>query len=99
VQLSTRTTPLFIDGTEESRAQVTLTMPQGYRLADPQAQLNAESPFGRLRRTEKQEGRTLTVDETLRVERGRIPAQKYEDFAHFAGQVDLIQSRDLVLTK
>jgi hypothetical protein len=99
VQLSTRTTPLYIDGTEENRTLVTLTMPQGFRLADPQAKLESESPFGRLQRTEKQEGRTLTVDETLRVERARIPVKKYEDFAHFAGQVDLIQSRDLLLTK
>ncbi|HZI09047.1 MAG TPA: DUF3857 domain-containing protein, partial [Myxococcus sp.] len=99
VQLSTRSTPLYLDDTEVNRTQVTLTMPEGYRLSDPQAQLKAESPFGRLLRTEKQEGRTLTLDETLRVERGRIPVKKYEDFAHFAGEVDLIQSRDLVLTK
>ncbi|HEX8822568.1 MAG TPA: DUF3857 domain-containing protein [Archangium sp.] len=99
VQLSTRTTPLYLEDTEASRTQVTLTMPQGYRLADAQAQLKSESPFGRLQRTEKQEGRTLTIDESLRVERGRIPVKKYEDFAHFAGEVDLIQSRDLVLVK
>lgn len=99
VQLSTRSVPLYIDDTEASHVVVTLTMPQGLKLSDPQAQLKVESPFGRLLRTEKQEGRTLTVDETLRVERGRIPAKQYEDFAHFAGQVDLIQSRDLVLTK
>jgi tetratricopeptide (TPR) repeat protein len=99
VQLSTRTTPLYVDDTEESRAVVTLTMPQGYRLSDPQAQLKVEGPFGRLLRTEKQEGRTLTLEETLRVERARIPVKKYEDFAHFAGEVDLIQSRDLVLVK
>jgi hypothetical protein len=99
VQLSTRTTPLYLADTEASRTVVTLTMPQGLKLSDPQAQLKVESPFGRLLRTEKQEGRTLTVDESLRLERGRIPAKQYEDFAHFAGQVDLIQSRDLVLTK
>jgi cellulose synthase operon protein C len=99
VQLSTRTTPLFIEDTEATRTQVTLTMPQGYRLADPQAELKVESPFGRLHRTEKQEGRALTIDETLRVERMRLPVKQYEDFAHFAGEVDLIQSRDLVLVK
>ncbi len=99
VQISTRTTPLYLESNEESRVRVTLTMPQGYRLADAQAQLKAESPFGRLQRTEKQEGRTLTLEETLRVERARIPVKKYEDFAHFAGEVDLIQSRDLVLVK
>jgi cellulose synthase operon protein C len=99
VQLSTRTTPLYIEDTEASRTQVTLTMPEGYRLADPQAELKAESPFGRLHRTEKQEGRMLTIEETLRVERMRLPVKQYEDFALFAGEVDLIQSRDLVLVK
>ncbi|WNG44494.1 DUF3857 domain-containing protein [Archangium minus] len=99
VQLSTRSTPLYLDDTDASQTVVTLTMPQGYRLTDPQPQLKVESPFGRLLRTEKQEGRTLTIEETLRVERGRIPVKKYEDFAHFAGEVDLIQSRDLVLEK
>jgi hypothetical protein len=78
---------------------VTLTMPQGYRLMDPQAELKATSPFGRLHRTEKQEGRTLTLEETLRVERMRLPVKQYGDFARFAGEVDLIQSRDLVLVK
>ncbi|WNG14580.1 tetratricopeptide repeat protein [Cystobacter fuscus] len=99
VQLSTRTVPLLIDDTEASTTRVSLKMPSGYRLADPQAQLKTESPFGRLLRTEKQEGHTLTIDETLRVERGRIAVKQYEDFAHFAGEVDLIQSRDLVLVK
>ncbi|ATB31182.1 DUF3857 domain-containing protein [Melittangium boletus] len=99
VQLSTRTIPLFLDRTDASHTVVTLKMPQGYKLTDPQAQLKSESPFGRLSRTEKQAGDTLTVDETLRVERGRIPVKQYEDFAHFAGEVDLIQSRDLVLKK
>ncbi|PTL82200.1 DUF3857 domain-containing protein [Vitiosangium sp. GDMCC 1.1324] len=99
VQLSTRSTPLYIGDTEASHVVTTLTMPQGYRLSDPQAQLKVESPFGSMVRTEKQEGRALTIDETVRVNRGRIPPQKYEDFAHFAGEVDLIQSRDLALEK
>ncbi|MGZ3459839.1 MAG: hypothetical protein ACXU86_15190, partial [Archangium sp.] len=99
VQLSTRTTPLYIDDPEASHVVVTLTMPQGYRLADPQPLLKVDSPFGRLLHTEKQEGRALTLDEALRVERGRIPVKRYEEFAHFAGQVDLVQSRDLVLVK
>ncbi|MBM7118886.1 DUF3857 domain-containing protein [Archangium primigenium] len=99
VQLSTRTIPLFLDRTDATHTVVTLKMPAGYRLTDPQAQLKSDSPFGRLLRTEKQEGGALVVDETLRVERGRIPVKQYEDFAHFAGEVDLVQSRDLVLKK
>jgi hypothetical protein len=99
VQLSTRTTPLYLPQTEASQTRVTLTMPPGYRLVDPQAELKVESPFGRMVRREKQEGRTLTLEETLRVERARVSVKKYEDFAHFAGEVDLLQSRDLTLVK
>ena len=99
VQLSARDTALYLDSTDVARTVVTLTLPQGYRLADPQAELKAESAFGSLVRREKQEGRTLSIEETLRVDRGRIPAQRYKDFARFAGQVDLIQARDLQLVK
>ena len=99
VELSRRTIPLFIGSTEASHTTVTLRMPAGYQLTELQARREADSPFGRLVRTEKQEGALLTLDETLRVERGRIPAQRYEDFARFAGQVDLLQARELLLAR
>ncbi|WP_164007843.1 DUF3858 domain-containing protein [Pyxidicoccus trucidator] len=99
VQLSTRSTPLYIDNTEASRTQVTLEMPKGWRLADPQASLNVETVFGRFTRAEKQEGGTLTINESLRLPRNRVAPKQYEQFSGFTGDVDLIQTRELVLVK
>jgi tetratricopeptide (TPR) repeat protein len=99
VQLSTRTTPLYIDNTEASRTQVTLELPGGWKLADPQASLNVDSPFGKFTRAEKQEGNTLTINESLRVPRTRVAPKQYEQFSGFTGDVDLIQTRELVLVK
>jgi tetratricopeptide (TPR) repeat protein len=99
VQLSTRRTPLYIDNTEASRTQVTLKLPGGWRLADPQPSLNVDSAFGRFSRAEKQEGGTLTITESLRLPRGRIASERYEQFSGFTGDVDLIQTRELVLVR
>ncbi|MBJ6761206.1 tetratricopeptide repeat protein [Myxococcaceae bacterium JPH2] len=99
VELSSRDTPLFIDSMEASRTQVTLTMPQGWKLADPQASLKVDSDFGHFARTEKQEGRTLTLNESLQVPRNRISPRDYEKFSAFAGDVDLIQVREMFLVK
>ncbi|MBZ4415109.1 DUF3858 domain-containing protein [Myxococcus sp. RHSTA-1-4] len=99
VQLSTRRTPLYIDNTEASHTQVTLKMPAGWKLADPQAALNVDSAFGRFTRSEKQEGGVLTITESLRLPRTRVAPGQYEQFAGFTGDVDLIQTRELVLVK
>ncbi|SEL88426.1 protein of unknown function [Stigmatella aurantiaca] len=99
VQLSSRDTPLFIDASEASDTEVKTTLPEGWRLSDPQAALKVESAFGQLTRSEKQEGRVLTITESLRLPRNRIPVKGYEAFSQFAGDVDLLQTRDLVLVK
>jgi hypothetical protein len=41
----------------------------------------------------------VSIDEHYELRLGRIPPARYEDFAHFAGQVDLLQSRDLVVER
>jgi tetratricopeptide (TPR) repeat protein len=99
VQLSSRDTPLFLDTTETSDTQVTVTLPEGWKLQDPQADLKVDSRYGRFTRSERQEGRVLTITETMRMPRNRIPPKGYEEFAQFAGDVDLIQTRDLVFTR
>jgi hypothetical protein len=99
VQLSSRNTPLVLDRTQASRVQVALTLPQGWKLVDPQANLKVDSPFGRYLRTEKQEGRTLSIDETLMLYRNRVTPKAYEEFAQFTGDVDLLQTRDLFVAK
>ncbi|MCP3104591.1 tetratricopeptide repeat protein [Myxococcus sp. K15C18031901] len=99
VQLSSRRTPLYIDNTEASGTEVTLALPSGWKLPDPQPALDVRTPFGRFSRTEKVEGSTLTVTESLRVLRDRVPPNKYEQFSGFTGDVDLIQTREMFLVK
>ena len=99
VQLSSRKAPLFIDDSEASNTQATLTLPEGWRLQDPQASLKVTNRFGRYVRSEKQEGRVLTILEGLRLPRTRVMPNEYETFSQFAGDLDLIQTRDLVLVR
>ncbi|WP_375756655.1 tetratricopeptide repeat protein [Corallococcus exercitus] len=99
VQLSTRTTPLYIDDTEASRTNVALTLPQGWKLSDPQASLKVDSQFGHFTRTEKQDGRTLSIAESIHMPRARVTPAEYEKFSAFAGDVDLLQVRELFLVK
>ncbi|HYH96280.1 hypothetical protein [Hyalangium sp.] len=99
VQLSVRHTPLFIDESEASNTQVTLTLPEGWRLQDPQPSLKVNNRFGRYVRSEKQEGSVLTIVEGMRLPRTRVMPKEYETFSQFAGDVDLIQTRDLVLIR
>ena len=58
-----------------------------------------DSRFGRFVRSEKQEGNVVTFLEGMRLPRNRIYPRDYEAFAQFAGDVDLIQTRDLILTQ
>ncbi len=99
VQLSSRAAPLFLEDSEASNTQVTLTLPEGWKLQDPQPSLKVNSRFGRFVRSEKQEGRGVTFLEGLRLPRNRIYPKDYDAFAQFAGDVDLIQTRDLILTQ
>jgi len=99
VQLSTRSTPLFIEDSEASNTQVKLTLPEGWKLQDAQPALKVDSRFGRFVRSEKQEGNVVTFLEGMRLPRNRIYPKDYEAFAQFAGDVDLIQTRDLILAQ
>ncbi|RKH32829.1 DUF3858 domain-containing protein [Corallococcus sicarius] len=99
VQVSSRSTPLYIDDTEASRTSVTLTLPKGWKLNDPQAGLKVDSEFGHFTRAEKQDGRELTITESMLLPRARVTPAQYEKFAAFAGDVDLLQVRELFLVK
>ncbi|WP_224242262.1 tetratricopeptide repeat protein [Hyalangium gracile] len=99
VQLSSRDTPLFLEDSEASNNRTTLTLPAGWTLQDPQAALEVKGRFGRFVRSEKQEGNVVTFLEGMRLPRNRVYPKDYDAFAQFAGDVDLIQTRDLVLTR
>jgi predicted Zn-dependent protease len=98
VTVGRRRSPLFIDSTEQNISHVALRLPKGWRIDDPLKGGKLESPFGLFTRDE-QEGEVFRVEERYRLDMARIPVTQYEAFAGFGGQVDLLQTRDLVAVK
>jgi hypothetical protein len=98
VTVGTRRSPLFIDSTEQNVSHVALRLPKGWHIDDPLKGGKLESPFGLFTRDE-QEAEVFRVEERYRLDMARIPVNQYEAFAGFAGQVDLLQTRDLVAVK
>ncbi|MBS1153033.1 MAG: hypothetical protein H6Q89_4731, partial [Myxococcaceae bacterium] len=99
LQLSTRRTPLFIDGTEASHTVATMKLPAGWKLSDPLPEVKSGCAYGSYVRREKQAGQTLTLEEDYQLSMARVPPKDYDEFARFAGEVDLIQGRDLLIEK
>ena len=79
-------------------SHVRLKLPPGWRIDDPLKDGKLTSPFGLFTRTESQ-GDVFTVEETYRLDMARIPVAQYEEFAGFAGRVDLLQTRDITAVK
>ncbi|MFZ5467812.1 MAG: hypothetical protein ACOZIN_00125 [Myxococcota bacterium] len=98
VQVGSRKTPLFISASEHSRTRATLTLPPGFTVAEVVPELASTSPFGSFLRKEKWSKNQLLIEEEYRLQMARIRPEQYEAFAAFAGEVDLIQARDLVVT-
>ena len=99
VQLGSRRTPLYIGSTEQNHTVTTAELPPGYVLSQPLAELKTKGKFGQFVRRERQDKNQLQIEETFRLEMSRIPIAQYEEFARFAGEVDLVQARDLVLER
>ncbi|MDP1922973.1 MAG: hypothetical protein Q8L14_42405 [Myxococcales bacterium] len=97
--LGQRVTPLFIESSESTKAVVTLTVPEGWKLKDAVAGAKTECPWGRFTRKESQTGRTVIIEEDSRLVQSRVPVKEYERFGQFAGEADLLQGRDLLLTR
>ena len=98
VTLGARRSPLFIDSSELNVSHVALRLPPGWHIDDPLKGGKLESPFGLFTRDEA-ETDVFRVEERYRLDMARIPVAQYETFASFAGQVDLLQTRDLVAIK
>ena len=99
VQVGKRALPLFIGESEDSRTVVRLKLPAGYSPGSLLPPMDEKSRFGRYTRKESLDEGTLRIEESLRVERGRIPPAEYGAFSGWAGSVDLTQSRDFTLRK
>lgn len=96
VQVAARATPLLLQIPERSSQRLEIVAPEGLLPAAAEATA-IEGPFGAFSRTERVEGRTLVREETLDLARGRIPPDRYPDFAAFAGAVDAAQERPLAI--
>lgn len=99
VQAGQRRLPLFIEATEAVHSRVSLALPPGWVLDAPLPKAQVEGAFGLFVRAEAQSGSHLSVDENYRLDMARIPVARYDAFAQFAGEVDLLQSRDVVLRR
>jgi formylglycine-generating enzyme required for sulfatase activity len=95
----TRITPLFIDSSESSSTKATLTLPAGWVLQSPVGEVKLSGPSGEYVRREVQTGNTVTVEEDFHLLQARVPTRQYEAFVQFAGEVDLVQQRDLLFEK
>lgn len=99
IQLGQRRTPLFLDSVEESTTTATLTLPEGYVLDGPLPEVKLSCPYGKYERHEKPNGRVVSIDEKYRIEMARVPPQDYDKFGQFAGEVDLVQGREMLAEK
>ncbi len=95
----TRVTPLFIEGSETGHVSASLTLPAGWQLVDPLGSIERDGPSGHYARTERQDHDVLSVTEDFRLSQSRIGPALYEAFAQFAGEVDLLQQREVVFQK
>ncbi|HEY1087227.1 MAG TPA: DUF3857 domain-containing protein, partial [Archangium sp.] len=94
-----RVTPLFIDTSEASSTKATLTLPAGWVLQGPVGEVKLEGPSGKYVRREAQQGNIVKVEEECVLTQSRVPPKQYDAFAQFAGEVDLVQQRDLLFEK
>jgi hypothetical protein len=91
-QLAARTTALLVATPELSVQRVELEVPAGFvPVAAPPASI--DGPWGSYVRTERADGRRLVREERIELRRGRVPPERYGDFAGFAAAVDQVQQR------
>jgi cellulose synthase operon protein C len=99
VRLASRTTALLLASPERTTLRLELVPPPGQRVAaEPPARL--ESAFGSYLRTDAPAAGdgSLVREERLEMARGRIPPERYRDFAAFAASVDGLQEGPIRLT-
>ena len=97
LQVRSRQTPLVLEGSEAVAFEATLVLPERAALQEPLSGVSLEGPLGHFERSERQEGRAISIHETMRLRMGRVPPADYEPFAVFVGQVDLVQARELLV--
>jgi len=99
LSLGRRRTALFIEASESTRTTAKVTLPKGWVLRGAAPVVKLESAWGSFLRRELQQGEQLSIEEEYQLRQARVPVEQYEAFGQFAGEVDLVQGRDLVLEK
>lgn len=99
VAVPARVTPLFLEGSEVSSTKATLTLPAGWSLREPLGEVKLKGPSGSYVRREKQSGGQLVVEEEFSLTQSRVSPKDYDAFGQFAGELDLVQQRDLLFEK
>jgi tetratricopeptide (TPR) repeat protein len=99
IGVSRRATPLFVEASERASVTATVKLPEGWSLDAPLGEIKLTGPSGMYERRERQSGRVVDVQESFRLVGSRIVPKDYEAFARFAGEVDLVQQRDLLFEK
>ena len=76
-----------------------MKLPAGWKLPSGLAEAKTSCAQGMFVRREKQTGQVLSLEEDYRLSMARVAPKDYDEFARFAGEVDLIQGRDLLVEK
>lgn len=94
--VSSRTAPLLVDELLGLRTRGTVIPPPGFA-APAAAPAQIDSPFGRFRRRERNEGGALLWEEELTVPLARISPADFPAFVAFAAAVDAAQARSVAV--
>ena len=62
-------------------------------------EVKLNGPSGEYLRREVQQGSQLKIEEDFHLTQARIAPRQYDAFVQFAGEVDLVQQRDLLFEK
>jgi cellulose synthase operon protein C len=87
-QLPQRNYDLVMSGPWTQRFTLRHQLPAGYRVTQLPAPYTEETPFGRVRLTQRLEGGKLVAEGELVLTRARVKAEDYAAFRAFLGRVD-----------
>lgn len=91
-----RSTPLLISSAHANEIHARLTLPEGVSVQPPPP-VNLKTDLGSYDATFAVDGRVVSFDEKLVLERNRIMPERYRDLAVLASMVDAAQAREMFL--
>jgi hypothetical protein len=98
VQVAARSTPLVVEVGEVVETRLEIVAPDGFA-PEPAAAGSVDGPYGTFARRERPDGRILVREDRLALGRGRVPPERYSEFAGFAASVDRLQERPALFVR